>query len=170
MAQYPFPNPSNTPPPRPNAPLAESTPRGQSIAQRVVHGFGFVLLIVGLWVALAVLLEAWSLYRSPVGIERFAQAIEQGSRIDQSLARAGQDKTEPDEAAPSGAPPKAQVGDSVLGFRLSYFIAWVIAILLLMLIGRLAIAAVKTGGELVLYDRHVLKLAQEIVRESTRTR
>jgi hypothetical protein len=58
----------------------------------------------------------------------------------------------------------------MLGFRLSYFVAWVISLLLLMLIGRLAIAAIKTGGELVLYDRHVQQLAREIVRESRRAR
>jgi hypothetical protein len=134
----------------------------------LVRGLGFVLLIVGLWVALAVIMEAWSLYRNPAGIEHLAQAIEAGSHIDQSLARASPEKSEPDEAANISAMKPAS-GDSVLGFRLSYFVAWVIAILLLMLIGRLAILAVKAGGELVLYDRHVLQLAREIVRESTRS-
>lgn len=137
----------------------------------LVRGAGFVLMTIGLWVALAVVVEAWSLYRSPAGIERMAQAIERGSHLDQSLARGSGSgsgsKAEPDEAiaGTANAPDKS---DSVLGFRLSYFVAWVISLLLLMLIGRLAIVAVKTGGELVLYDRQVQRLAREIVREARR--
>ena len=139
--------------------------------QMVVRGFGFVLMLVGLWIALAVMLEAWSLYRTPAGIERMAKAIERGSNLDQSLARASRNASAPDEAAnPTATASQAADTDSVLGFRLSYFVAWIIVILLLMLIGRLAIAAVKTGGELVLFDRHVQQLAREIVRENAKTR
>jgi hypothetical protein len=133
----------------------------------LVRGAGFVLMTLGLWVALAVVVEAWSLYRSPAGIERMAQAIERGSHLDQSMARGSGSKTEPDEAI-AGTASGPEKSDSVLGFRLSYFVAWVISLLLLMLIGRLAIVAVKTGGELVLYDRQVQRLAREIVREARR--
>ncbi|MGH6636283.1 MAG: hypothetical protein ACRED0_09190, partial [Gammaproteobacteria bacterium] len=45
-------------------------------------------------------------------------------------------------------------------FKLSYFAAWGIVIMLLLLIGRLAMIAIKTGGELALYDRHVKHLAR----------
>lgn len=133
----------------------------------LVRGAGIVLMTIGLWVALAVVVEAWSLYRSPVGVERMANAIERGSHLDQSLARASGGKVQPDEAI-AGNDGASSKSESVLGFRLSYFVAWVISLLLLMLIGRLAIMAVKTGGELVLYDRHVQQLAREIVRESRR--
>ena len=51
-------------------------------AQTAVRGGGFVLLIVGLWIALAVISEAWSLYRNPQQILRLADAIEQGSNLD----------------------------------------------------------------------------------------
>ena len=139
--------------------------------QMVVRGFGFVLMLVGLWIALAVMLEAWSLYRTPAGIERMAKAIERGSNLDQTLARVSRNTATPDEATSTATVPAAAAEtDSVLGFRLSYFVAWIIVILLLMLIGRLAIAAVKTGGELVLFDRDVLQLAREIVRENAKTR
>lgn len=129
--------------------------QGTRIAHIVVRACGFVLLTVGLWIALAVIGEAWSLYQSPERIERFATAIERGSHLDRALASTS---TAPDiegEAAPV-AP----------SFRLTYFVAWVIAILLLLLIGRLAIAAVKTGGELVLYDLHIKRFVRELVREA----
>jgi len=150
---------------RPAAPTPAAPASG--VMPLLVRGAGFVLMTIGLWVALAVVVEAWSLYRSPAGIERMAQAIERGSRLDLSLARASGSKAEPDEAI-AGTANSAEKSDSVLGFRLSYFVAWVISLLLLMLIGRLAIAAVKTGGELVLYDRQVQRLAREIVREARR--
>ena len=41
-----------------------------------------------------------------------------------------------------------------------------VAILLLMLIGRLSIAAVKAGGELVLYDLHIKRFVRELLREA----
>ena len=160
MARVQFEDDERLPPPPPPTPASGPMPL-------LVRGAGFVLMTIGLWVALAVVVEAWSLYRSPAGIERMANAIEHGSHLDQSLARASGSKSEPDEAIAGTAGAPAQ-GESVLGFRLSYFVAWVISLLLLMLIGRLAIAAVKTGGELVLYDRQVQRLAREIVREARR--
>jgi disulfide bond formation protein DsbB len=153
----------------PPAPVAAPESVGSTAAQMIARIAGLIIMTIGLWVSLAVIVEAWSLYRSPEGIETMARAIERGSHLDQSLARVSQDKTEPDESSPS-ARPKREKSESMLGFRLSYFVAWVISLLLLMLIGRLAIAAIKTGGELVLYDRHVQQLAREIVRESRRAR
>lgn len=147
-------------------PAAAPAPASQAMPL-LVRGAGIVLMTIGLWVALAVVVEAWSLYRSPAGIERMANAIERGSHLDKSLARASGSKAQPDEAVASDDA-QAPQADSVLGFRLSYFVAWAISLLLLMLIGRLAIVAVKTGGELVLYDRHVTQLAREIVREARR--
>ena len=47
--------------------------------------------------------------------------------------------------------------------------AWLIAILLLLLVGRLAIAAVRTGGELALYDVQVKKLARALIKERALT-
>jgi len=144
--------------------------RGTRVAQVVVRGSGFVLLAVGLWIALAVISEAWSLYQEPQRVERFAVAIEQGSHLDRALAASSTGRSAAgDEASnPAEVLERAQAAGSPAegtGFRLSYFIAWVITILLLMLIGRLAIAAVKTGGELVLYDLQIKRFVRELMRE-----
>ncbi len=132
---------------------------------------GLVLLAVGFVVALMVIADAWALYDNPDKIKSFARAVERGSNLDLTLSSAatkGRRQLEADntdeslEAAFDGdaqAPP---------GLRFSYFVAWLLAILLLLLIGRLAIAAVRTGGELALYDVKVGKLARALLRERTR--
>lgn len=63
------------------------------IMNLVVRGFGLVLLLVGIFVALMVIARAWSLYDDPASIESFALAIERGSNLDLTLsstARTGQ--------------------------------------------------------------------------------
>ena len=152
-------------------PAAGSAPRTAASRRAVglVRGCGFALMAFGFLVSLAVMVEAWSLYRAPTSIERLAKAIEKGSNLDRALTRASRQGAIPDEAVIDKDPGRpAATGDPLFGFRFSYFVAWVVAILLLLLVGRLAIAAVKTGGELVLYERHVQKLAAEIVREARR--
>jgi disulfide bond formation protein DsbB len=157
MARYPF-NEDNTAP--------DWRERGQGLTQFIVRGFGFVLMLVGLWISLAVIAEAWSLYKNPANIERLAKAIERGSNLDHALSRAGQpERSTLEDAAPDGA-----ASAEMLGFRMTYFVAWIIAILLLMLVGRLALGAVKTGGELVLHDVQIKQFARELVRETARLR
>src|SRR5918996_4137361 len=137
---------------------------------------GVLLLLIGLVIAIEVVMEAWSLYRSPEHIERFSWAIEQGSNLDKSIkaltanqlpsSRDNVGNELPDQAAgPSDRAAKAAVSDS---FRLSYLLAWIIVILLLMLIGRLSLAAIKTGGELALYDREVKRFARTLLKETSK--
>jgi hypothetical protein len=136
---------------------------------------GVLLLLVGLWVSLQVIVEAWNLYRAPQHIEPFAKAIEQGSNLDRLLAQAlsAQSATSPTEQALGAEELKNIVAGKkqtsteppLPPLRLSYFLAWGIAVLLLILIGRLALSAVKTGGELALYDTEVKKFVQALVRE-----
>ncbi len=140
----------------------------------VVRSTGLVLLTVGFVVALMVIASAWSLYEDPARIEAFAREVERGSNLDLTLsgsAAAGRAELETARGVDAdGQPRAAWSGDSdpATSFRFSYFIAWAIAILLLLLIGRLAIAAVRTGGELALYDVKVGKLARALLRERTR--
>jgi hypothetical protein len=148
--------------------------RGDRRLNLLVRGAGLVLLVVGLIVALAVIVSAWSLYLSPSHIERFAQAVEQGSHLDLTLSRATQrGQQQLDSSDRAGVSPAPRAPNNVAmtaqpGFRFSYFVAWLIAILLLLLVGRLAIAAVRTGGELALYDVQVKKLARALIAEHAR--
>ncbi|TDJ64652.1 MAG: hypothetical protein E2O36_01310, partial [Proteobacteria bacterium] len=133
------------------------------IAQLVVRSVGFILMFVGLWIGLKVINEAWSLYQQPQNIERFARAIEMGSNLDKALSAANPRKSSIDPTMPNATGDQIQEINAALGFRLSYFVAWVIAILLLMLVGRLSIAAIKTGGELALYDLQIKHFAKVLI-------
>jgi hypothetical protein len=133
------------------------------IIQVIVRAIGFILLFVGLWIGLKAINEAWALYQYPQNIERLARAIEQGSNLDKAVsAKTSAGNGEVSENDNSAG--VREVNDA-LGFRLSYFVAWVIAILLLMLIGRLAIAAIKTGGELALYDLQIKRFAKYLAQQ-----
>jgi disulfide bond formation protein DsbB len=112
---------------------------------------GIILVIVGLWTGIQVIGEAWDLYQNPGNIHRFAAAVEAGSNIDKLLLPGN--RAQQSEGDASFTPQYAATGDD---FRPSYFLAWVIVLFALLLIGRLAFWAIKTGGELVLYQpRHI---------------
>lgn len=146
----------------------------------IVRALGLVLLLFGLWLALAVLHEAWQLYHEPDRIERFANAIEKGSNIDRSIAplqlgepdtRTGTGAADPGAYSNRTAPAEArtEAGDEPqYRLRLSYYIAWIIALLLLLLVARIALGVVRTGGELVLYETQMKRFARELVRETVR--
>lgn len=139
----------------------EWTDRTTQLTHVVVRVFGFLLMIVGLWIGLKAINEAWGLYKQPQNIERFALAIEKGSNLDKTLS-----SVQRGESADGNE--RGSEKESVLGFRLSYFAAWILAILLLMLVGRLALAAVKTGGELALYDMQIKKFAKLLAQEANK--
>ncbi|MCG8325087.1 MAG: hypothetical protein MI673_06180 [Thiotrichales bacterium] len=134
---------------------------GSDLMSIIVRVLGFALLLAGLWIAVHVMLEAVSLYENPKKIERLADFIEQGSNIDKSLVslRDSADENTSEEI-------KAQIPQG--NIRVSYFFAWIIAILMLMLIARISLTAIRTGGELVLYDVQIKRFARQLARESTR--
>ena len=151
---------------------------GISVMGIFVRLVGVGLLVVGLWAALEVINEAWGLYRNPAKIERFARAIDKGSNIDKLIAPAKQNLTQPSalsdeqdpmlsETNPTTRAERNPTEDSAL--RLSYYVAWIIVLLLLMLIARIALSAIKTGGELALYDTQIKKFAQTLIKETIKS-
>ena len=140
----------------------------------IVRVIGLFLLLAGLWVAIQVMLEALELYQKPQKIERFAIAIEQGSNIDKSLVSLrdsiSQGSEDKDGNAITSPAPQSKSYQSPGNVRVSYFLAWVIVILLLLLIARISLTAIKTGGELVLYDMQIKQFAKMLVRESSKAR
>jgi hypothetical protein len=130
----------------------------QDVLSIVVRLCGLLLLFIGLWIAIQVFNEALSLYKEPANIERMAIAIEAGSNIDKSIVPIRDSILGEEESDES----KAEANTNE--FRVSYFIAWVVDLLLLLLLARISIMAIKTGGELALYDAQVKRLARQIVR------
>ena len=121
----------------------------------LVRLLGVVLVIAGLWVGLKAVIEAWNLYRMPHRIEVLVTAVESGSHLDRALATYS--------AASDEAPAKESRGQDAL--RLSYFLAWGIAMLLLLLVGSLTMAMIRTGAELALRDARNKHLARLIAKE-----
>jgi hypothetical protein len=131
----------------------------------IVRCIGLFLLLAGLWVAIQVLLEALDLYRKPQQIERFALAIERGSNIDKSLVSIRKQVSNQSGSTESNS---SEGNRSSNDIRISYFFAWVIVLLLLLLIGRISLTAIKTGGELVLYDMQIKQFARMLAKESNK--
>lgn len=129
----------------------------------VVRLCGLMLLFIGLWIAIQVFNEALALYKDPANIEHMASAIEAGSNIDKSIAPISETILEEDEA---NSDIETTVKDNTEGFRISYFIAWIVDLLLLLLLARISIMAIKTGGELALYDAQIKKFARQLLKTS----
>jgi hypothetical protein len=158
---------------------------------------GLALLCIGLWTGIAIIREAWILYQNPNtgAVERFAQAIDNGSHLDRVLAPkhlkdaansdgsdAGADfnpgtvagpmpgSADSTAAAKPSSPPAAAGNNPEDQLKLSYFVAWAILLLVMLLVGRLSIAAIKTGGELALHDVQLKRFARQLLREMNRDR
>lgn len=126
---------------------------GKDVMSVIVRLCGLILLFIGLWIAIQVFNEALALYKDPSNIERIAISIEAGSNIDKSIA--------PLQDSLSGE--SSETKNNSNGIRISYFIAWVVDLLLLLLLARISLMAIKTGGELALYDAQIKKLARQLV-------
>ena len=133
----------------------------QDIVNIIVRTCGLLLLFIGLWLSIQVFSEALSLYKNPANIVRMATAIEAGSNIDKSFSPVRDSLLEQDEI---NAEHKSSLEIKSDNFRISYFIAWVIDLLLLLLLARISIMAIRTGGELALYDAQIKRLARQIVQ------
>jgi len=136
----------------------------------VVRLLGLVMLLIGLFIGIKVIFEAWHLYKEPQNIERFADAIEQGSHLDVMLAKfTAQTKPKADNNESAIQHDLSKVQTNTESLRLTYFLAWVIAILLLMVVGSLASSAIRTGGQLALYDLQVKRFARQLIDEARKT-
>ena len=132
----------------------------------VVRLCGLVLLFIGLGIALQVFNEALSLYEDPSNIERIATAIESGSNIDKSIAPLRDSLLSDDEKIEASTPNSTAEVSTASGIRISYFIAWVVDLLLLLLLARISLMAIKTGGELAMYDIRMKRFARQVAQAS----
>lgn len=134
----------------------------------VVRLLGLVMLLIGLFIGIKVIFQAWELYKEPQNIERFADAIEQGSHLDVMLAKFTPHPKANDNGSVTQQPIE-KADNSADSLRLTYFLAWIIVVLLLMVIGSLASSAIRTGGQLALYDLQVKRFARQLIEEVRKT-
>ncbi len=153
------------------------------LVNALVRLTGLVLLGVGTWTAVNLIEEVWALYHDPArpAVEHFAVAIENASHVDklltpkhaigaEDITGATTDAARASTDAKPAAPVAVPTAKTEETFRFSYFIAWPIVLLMLLLIGRLALAAIKVGGELALYDVQIKRFAAGLLREVARHR
>ncbi len=145
-----------------SAPRTAIEPAADTWIAILARGAGLVLLLVGLWAAVTVIREAWALYDEPRNerVEAFARAIAEGTRLDAIL------ETDAEE----GGGDRAGATRAERSLRISYFLAWGLVLIMLLLVGRLSIAAIKTGADLALYDAQIKRLRRELMREIARDR
>jgi len=125
----------------------------EGVLRIIARIVGIVLVLVGSWIGISTIDEAWNLYHDPGRVERFALAIEKGSGIDSTLASATE-----------------STGEKPAGFRPSYFLSWIVAVVLLLLIARVTIWMIATGGRLTLYEARSRAFNKALAREVARSR
>jgi Na+/proline symporter len=130
----------------------------------IVRTLGLIVLLVGLYIGIKVIFEAWNLYQEPQRIERFADAIEHGSNLDALIASVATSKAIPKQIDSDSQAMKSKQTTPPL--KVTYFLAWGIVVILLMVIGSLASAAIRTGGQLALYDLQVKRFANQLLKEA----
>ena len=131
----------------------------------MVRLLGVVILIVGLVVGLRVVDEAWGLYQDPSRIERFADAINSASNLDAQISAAL-----PTAVTDAGDQGNSDAGQAQPPFRLSYFLAWLIGPILMLIVSSIAMSAVSTGGRLALHDLVGDQISRNVRREFERGR
>lgn len=149
--------------PREDEPEARAS-LGRVLLEYGVRTVGVAVLLVGLWIGIEVILEAWALYEEPSRIVRFADDIQRHSNLDGVIGSL----TAADGQQAGDA--QAGRGESGGGLRLSYFAAWFIVLLLMFVIGSLAMAAITTGGQLALFDLQVRRHSRAVIKEVQRLR
>ncbi len=146
----------------------QNTSKTTDFLSILVRSLGLIMLIIGLYVGIKVIFAAWELYDEPQKIERFADAIDHGSNLDSTISSLAAGALSTSNTA-NAETPRAEVTQADDSLRVSYFLAWFLAVLLLMIISGLAMSAIKTGGQLALYDLEVKRFARQLIEEARKT-
>jgi len=133
---------------KPENPSASGGGKLRTLAQFV----GLLLILCGAIGLLLVLLEIWRLYQQPELILTLARALSQATGIDDTLLGASVSKST--EAGPDGTPLLA-----------SYFLAWVLAFMLLSLAARVSYLSIKGGSRLFSPESRQKPNARNAVKE-----
>ena len=132
--------------------------------ETLVRVIGITPILTGLWASIQVLFEAMRLYRDPQNIESLAEANERGSNLDKSLVQSNNDESTADAGIAAISTKNKQTGNG--GIRLSYFVAWIVALLILILVAVIALSFVRTGSELILQDKQSKHFARQLKNKS----
>lgn len=127
------------------------------IFEYFIRALGVAILLAGLLMCLKVATTAKDLYDDRSAVTKFAQEIEEASRLNktfeiivQKMRRMGADPGEKREET---------------GCDLCYFLSWLLLLLILGIIARIGLAAMAEGGKLALAGMLERKFAKSLARE-----
>ncbi len=129
----------------------------------LIRAIGLILLLIGLGAGIQVLLEALKLYRDPYKIEQLSHVIEQAFNPDKNLSKTETKETDYNSGKAIITSLNYQSREQEI--HLSYFVAWIIALLILMLLSMIAFSFIRAGSELVLQDRQMKSHVHLLIKE-----
>ncbi|NUM37384.1 MAG: hypothetical protein HUU50_22815 [Candidatus Brocadiae bacterium] len=141
------------------------------VVSALVRFLGLAILLFGLWIGYQVVSEAWQLYHSPEKIQKYSEKVESGSKINEfgeSVCKlVHETMSETVKKMPQMADQKAEQKEltPLKPFTVSYFAAWGIVVLLLLVVGKLACWIISTGGKLAMYSGNTEKVAKAMIKQ-----
>lgn len=167
---------------------------GASPVTALVQIVGLVILLGGLYSASLVVSKGWALLEQPSEIVPFADEIEKQTHLNQFVGQFDvmiEFFRKANNAIPAAPPTAASIHDPIdypkqeplkpdsttavaapVMPNVSYFVAWMITIVVLGLIARISLWAVTEGGKLILFtnnqDRQLKRVITELATEIRR--
>jgi hypothetical protein len=161
-------------------PSSEST-TGSGMTVGAIRLIGLGVLLAGLYSAAQVGVKAWELLENTDQVTRLSESIEKQSHLNafvgemqglMNLIKKSRDSAQllsdvghPSAPIPSSTATQNQVAGNPPLFNASYFSAWGIVLVLLALIAKISLWAVREGGKLALYSVNSDKQLKGILRE-----
>jgi len=115
---------------------------GMRLQELALAGFGIILVIIGLFVAIKLLTTAWDLFHDHTIIISLTTEFEKHSHLNQVIQQTVS------KFLPNSAEAQ-QTLEPILQLNITYFAAWVVTIMLLGLIGHLTSLILSTGAKLL---------------------
>ncbi len=162
--------------------------RSQGAATTLLRFLGAAILLAGLYGGYQVVERAWLLFEKQDTIVRFAEEIDKHAHLNGFVAQLGVvvdfvnkaknalPENPPADGGPIPPPPTrtaAYAGSPAEPVNASYFVAWILTIVLLGLIARISMWAITAGGKLALFSinsDHQLRLVIRELIQEVRTR
>lgn len=166
---------------------ASSSKTNWSIQEIIISSIGLAILVVGFSIAIQLVTTVWGLFSDQSLIQELTSQVEQHSHLNSVIERLvkpfapevfGTETVDPGQASiDSETLPSSQIQS----LNISYFVAWILAVLLLGLVGHVAALTLSTGARLLHAGKPspptttkedmkeiIQQLAEEIARNSQR--
>lgn len=142
------------------------------VLSAIIRFIGVIILLLGIWLGYNVVSTAWGLYKNPDNIKDISRKVKQESKVDEfgesmsKFLHAVMSDTVNEIREAKGK--QIKNFPKIAPLRISYFISWFIAILLLLVIGKISMWILSEGGKLAKANTDNAELARALVKEMMR--